>query len=334
MILWHLVLYWGRQLVEVAVNEYVGTSTTGWTVNDCDYLCDGTADDVEINAAIQALPAEGGEIVILDGTYNITATITMNKDNVTLSGNGNSTVLKRMWDSTAREGIINVTSNYTIIKTLKFDGNMTLFSAYYNCGIYVLNGSYSSILENTFQNNYYSIYQQTTNYNILSNNLFCNGAQGVRNSNSNNIVILQNIFINFSEGCCNSSNSNYVQVIGNNMENSQGGIDIFGYGNSVIGNFINLQTVFGIKVQSDFHTVSGNVILECTRGIFVTGDLSSIVGNTIMRGTGQSSDYSSSQYTIITDPFSSNNLFVGNNIMGKNYTDNGTNNTWANNKYN
>ena len=29
----------------------VGTSTSGWTEKDCDYLCDGTADQVEINNA-------------------------------------------------------------------------------------------------------------------------------------------------------------------------------------------------------------------------------------------------------------------------------------------
>ena len=36
----------------------VGT-TAGWTSADCDYLCDGTADQTEINAAITALPATG-----------------------------------------------------------------------------------------------------------------------------------------------------------------------------------------------------------------------------------------------------------------------------------
>lgn len=73
----------------------IGTSTNGWTANDCDYLCDGTDDQVEINAAIQALPSGGGEIVILDGTYNINATINIRIDNVTLSGNGSNTVLVR-----------------------------------------------------------------------------------------------------------------------------------------------------------------------------------------------------------------------------------------------
>ena len=62
----------------------VGTSTSGWTTSDCDYLCDGTNDQEEINNAITALPARGGEIVILDGTYNITAKINVTKDNVSI----------------------------------------------------------------------------------------------------------------------------------------------------------------------------------------------------------------------------------------------------------
>ena len=69
----------------------VGTSTAGWTAADCDYLCDGTADQTRNKRAITALPATGGEIVILDGTYNITAKIDVTKDNVSIRGNGNAT---------------------------------------------------------------------------------------------------------------------------------------------------------------------------------------------------------------------------------------------------
>lgn len=43
----------------------IGTSTAGWTADQVDYLCDGEADDIEINAAIQTLPSGGGEIAIL-----------------------------------------------------------------------------------------------------------------------------------------------------------------------------------------------------------------------------------------------------------------------------
>ena len=53
----------------------IGTSTAEWTLEDCDYLCDGTNDQEEIIQALNDLPTTGGEVVILDGTYNITASI-------------------------------------------------------------------------------------------------------------------------------------------------------------------------------------------------------------------------------------------------------------------
>lgn len=55
----------------------IGTSTAGWTEADCDYLCDGTEDDVEFNDAISNFPDIGGEIVVLPGQYNISNTINM-----------------------------------------------------------------------------------------------------------------------------------------------------------------------------------------------------------------------------------------------------------------
>ena len=76
----------------------VGTSTAGWTQADCDYLCDGTDDQVEIAEAIKNLPDDGGEIAILDGAYNISSSVSFDLSadsgakNVVLSGNGSSTV--------------------------------------------------------------------------------------------------------------------------------------------------------------------------------------------------------------------------------------------------
>lgn len=54
----------------------VGTSTAGATVTTCDFLCDGTADDVEINAAIQQAKDVNLDLLILSGTYNITNSLT------------------------------------------------------------------------------------------------------------------------------------------------------------------------------------------------------------------------------------------------------------------
>jgi len=50
-----------------------------------DYVCDGVADEVEINAAHAALPVDGGRIVLLEGTYTLAAPIVITKD-VTLEG--------------------------------------------------------------------------------------------------------------------------------------------------------------------------------------------------------------------------------------------------------
>lgn len=74
----------------------VGAANAGWTADDCDYLCTGSEDQVKINAAIAALPAQGGEIVLLDGTYNVgyVNPITLNKANVTLRGSGPATRVK------------------------------------------------------------------------------------------------------------------------------------------------------------------------------------------------------------------------------------------------
>lgn len=71
----------------------VGTSTEGATAFDCDFLCDGTADDVEINAAIQMAQAFGLDVLLLNGTFNISNTINLS---VNMSGlGGNKTSLNR-----------------------------------------------------------------------------------------------------------------------------------------------------------------------------------------------------------------------------------------------
>lgn len=164
----------------------VGTSAAGWTADDCDYLCDGTDDQVEINAAIQALPIKGGEIVILDGTYNITATIAMNKNNVKLSGNGDATVLKRMWDSSGDEGVISINRNtgtqeiYNSIENLKIEGNMSNYQSTNNRGIWLYNVGKNKINGVVFDNCYTAIKVMASCKDILiEGNIISNCNYGV-----------------------------------------------------------------------------------------------------------------------------------------------------------
>ncbi len=154
----------------------VGTTQSGHTLADCDYLCDGTADQVKINTAIAALPTDGGEIIILDGTYNITARINLNKSNVTISGNGNSTILKRMYDSGSAEGVITLTSaNYCKIKDLQIDGNKATYDSSNNIGIYLITSSTNTVTGNTCNNNTSGIYLNASSTNTVTGNTCIRG---------------------------------------------------------------------------------------------------------------------------------------------------------------
>lgn len=303
----------------------VGTSTNGWTANDCDYLCDGTADDVEINAALQALPSTGGEVILLDGVYKPSDSILIYQNNTILSGvSYETTILQKNWETDAEDFIITATgSNKNFcIRNLTIDGNKSVFTESGGCGITI---SYRS------------------NVAIDSCQIINNSNAGVVcNSYSGNIRIINSIFGNQSTDISTStstSSSNGNLIIQNNIFNgSSYAIDaLSGMENALISN-----NVMTNNSAYAFQIVSGqNVVFSNNRitgygsmGIYIGATLCTIFGNNVYLGTGQSSDYTSSQNTIFTNNSSSNNLIIGNNIMGKNYVDNGTNNTWANNKYN
>lgn len=90
------------------------TKTVG--ASNADYVTDGTADDVEIQAAINAVAAAGGGTVFIKaGNYNLTASITINTSNVIIRGDGFATRLRfagqtvgtaiKMADTTQRQYI-------------------------------------------------------------------------------------------------------------------------------------------------------------------------------------------------------------------------------------
>lgn len=63
-----------------------------------DYVCDGVGDQVEINQAINDLPTSGGKIILLEGNYNLSASINITKSNVTIEGQGPGTNLNTSVD--------------------------------------------------------------------------------------------------------------------------------------------------------------------------------------------------------------------------------------------
>ena len=345
----------------------VGTSTAGWTKKDCDYLCDGTDDQVEIQAAINALPSTGGEVVVLDGIYHITASINVNKKNVTLRGNGNATVLKRMWSGSNNNGVIQVSNSYCHIENFYINGNKENYNGGNNFGIYLSgNNTNTTITGNICNgNNNSGIYlgSDSTN-NTVTGNTCNNNSYGINLYNTNtNTTITENICNNNSYGIylynnnahntitgniCNGNNSygihlysnNTNTVTGNTCNNNNSGIYLTRTDASTItGNICNGNNNSGIHLYSNnTNTVTGNTCNNNNSGIhlYSNSTKNTITGNTCLRGTGLSSDYTSTQYTIRLEGANNNyNLIANNNIMGKNYVSGGgTGNTFVNNKYN
>jgi hypothetical protein len=64
-----------------------------------DFLCDGTGDQEQINAAIRSLPAAGGRVLLLEGTFDIRKVpetlggVLIDRSDVVLSGQGTATRL-------------------------------------------------------------------------------------------------------------------------------------------------------------------------------------------------------------------------------------------------
>jgi len=91
-----------------------------------DYVCDGTADEVEIQAAIDALPdGIGGKVLLLEGLYVVENIVVIDVDNVTLEGTGKGTVLRLKDNASGLGNIIRVieSENWTI-RDIAFDGNI------------------------------------------------------------------------------------------------------------------------------------------------------------------------------------------------------------------
>jgi hypothetical protein len=73
----------------------LATTTTVCRIPDqCQFRADGTADNVQIQQAINALGSGGGKVHIKAGTYAIAAAVTIASSNVAIYGDGQSTVIK------------------------------------------------------------------------------------------------------------------------------------------------------------------------------------------------------------------------------------------------
>lgn len=116
--------------IENTVNQSRAVTATVAPVGvQADYNTDGTADDVQINAAIAAVNASGGgEVRLRSGTYNLAATISL-LSNIVLSGEGYATLVKPLTGtsvaavSTGTMGAIQIAAQSNVtIRNIRIDG--------------------------------------------------------------------------------------------------------------------------------------------------------------------------------------------------------------------
>ena len=234
-----------------AATKVVGTTKSGHTTADCDYLCDGTADQTEIQAAINALPASGGKVVLLEGTYNISSSIKINKPNVTIEGMGKQAT-QLLYTGSGFGGCIQVTGDQFTIKDLYMEYCNDNIS---DLGIYI-NGSSATtgLIDNVYM--YFFAYGINTTQKTSSDkvdachtirNCIASNCQVGFQLNSNRNTIQGCYAINCSEtginveGSYNKISDNYV-FRGGSYTSSQSSIKI---NSSAANNFISNNMIPG-----------------------------------------------------------------------------------------
>lgn len=304
----------------------IGTSTNGWTTEDCDYLCDGIDDDVEFNSAISSISSSGGEIVVLSGTYLLSSPLPI-LTSISLTGSGNVT-LKRQTTGGLYEAKYLVGVQNATISGIHFDGNAEIFQGGLS-NVYEVASGPSSVIKNCQFSNfvYGAIYcagGAMYPFPVIRNN-FINGigafegGTGIYIAQSQNMLIQQNTFFSVS-----TSIQSAPAGTGSNQYTKELSITN-NYSDSITGSNMILD---GISRSTISGNVCGSIQILNTGSIRLAGCSNVISGNIISpSGPGRN--------LIVLGNNTSYNLISGNNLGFNNLTagiqDNGTNNTISNN---
>lgn len=242
-----------------AVTLVVGTETAGHTENDVDFLCTGTDDQIQIQAAINALPSGGGKIILREGTYNITASVNVNKNNVIIEGMGKgSTILKGFF---AGDSIININNiNDCCVKNLTIEGDLTTTENINNRGIKINLGSKHNIHDIEVKNCTGIALLMSSSYMVRVYDVdIIDCSYGIRATTTTSgadicgcrLANISNIAIRLMSGSENAKISN------NYIENSATGIST---SSDVISNIISENIIISSSLETIHIVGSDNII--------------------------------------------------------------------------
>lgn len=282
-----------------AIDKFMATALKSY-YGDRIGICDGVADDVEIQAALDVLPATGGTASLFDGTHNIAVQITV-PANSALIGCGFNTIIKVAADITHP---IFTNNSYVIIANLQLDGNKSNFttsrlvhlSAADHClvyNVYVHDASDTSIFLRAGHHNLVS------NCIVIDTGTVASGGTGILLWEENDSIVTDCVIENadgelveinpgtatadrnlLSNLWCKTSGTfgialygvNQCRVEGCHIEDAYGeGIEVRGNGNMIEGNVAKNNRRSGIELYTAQHNVVvGNVAVNNGQG--ETGD--------------------------------------------------------------
>ena len=245
-----------------------------------------TFTDEGINAAIDALGSEGGEVYLPEGLYVVNSSITIDYDNTTLRGAGAGTIIQVPNNQNGNPFyIINISSkNDCILKDFAIDGNSANNTGF-QVGVYIDGGTghqlrnlwiYNIQADNTTSTYGDGIYVANTPTGCLIDGCnFQNIGDDAMDVNAMAYSVISNNYIyNTGGNGIDTEAAAYLTITGNvldtcgdngiELEMEDAGSTLYC---TVTGNTIEDTTDYAITVDSaSYNAITGNVIKNATAG--------------------------------------------------------------------
>jgi hypothetical protein len=227
--------------------KIVGTANATFTVcasnslnkNKCDYVATGTADEVTIQAAIDALPATGGRVILMDGTFNTTSAI-LTRYGLWLQGQGAGTIIQAGAGTWAPNRAVIVAKNDAAVKGATAGNDITVSDMTINIGgLANVAGVYS-----------WGYASASTNVAVRRCKIKNSGASGygVYGTTSADLTVSNSWFETLGDSAIEVRASTRTSVIGNAF-NSVGALQVYADAGSggvtMTGNLLYNSSVFG-----------------------------------------------------------------------------------------
>jgi hypothetical protein len=254
--------------------------------NQADYLCDGTADDVQIQAAIDALTS-GGTLVLSPGTFTLADTLTLGA-NVRMIGQGRSTTIYSAATATMLvmalgSGVENLVVSIPnglldhAIKAEDIQDDVHNWHGWYLKDLLVRGGN---------SGDYYALHIADTFNFLLQNVVMVVGSNG---------VFIENVTDNYNFG------NALVNLLEIRVNASRTGLKILG---TATHNF-NLMQFNYVSVVSS--VTNANVGIDIDAGNFIT------FINADLEGVATAIDLASCQFVTFINPYVSTDVNIANN---------------------